>query len=90
MAVARGGLGAALLGDQIVVIGGEVVMSGRETLASVEAFDPAQGTGSFAPMLPVPLHGVPAVSLDGVLYVLGGSDRAGAIENRGRVLVYRP
>jgi hypothetical protein len=90
MAVARGGLGAAVLGDRIVVAGGEVVFLGLETLDSVEVFDPAQATWSFAPVLPVPLHGVPAAGLDGVLYVLGGSDRAGAIDNHGRVLMYRP
>jgi hypothetical protein len=38
----------------------------------------------------VPLHGVPAVALDGRLFVLGGSDRAGAVENRGRTLAYQP
>jgi hypothetical protein len=40
--------------------------------------------------MPVALHGLPAIGLDGRVYILGGSDRAGAIENQGRVFSYRP
>jgi len=31
-----------------------------------------------------------AVSVDGVIYVLGGADRAGAISNQGLVFSFRP
>jgi hypothetical protein len=59
-------------------------------LDSVEVLDPAQGSWVSDTALPVPLHGVPAVGLDGRVYMLGGSDRAGAIENAGRVLSWGP
>ena len=87
---ARGGIAATVLDGRIFVLGGEVIMSGRETLDSVEVLDPAAATWSFAPQMPVTLHGVPAVTHDGAVYVLGGSDRAAAADNRGRVLIYRP
>jgi hypothetical protein len=54
-----------------------VLAGGTATLDSVEVFDPALAAWMLAPSLPVPLHGGPAVTLDGRLYVLGGSDRAG-------------
>jgi hypothetical protein len=62
----------------------------RLTLDSVEILDPTQGSWIPGLALPVPLHGVPAVSLDGRVYVLGGSDRAGSIDNHGRVLSWEP
>jgi N-acetylneuraminic acid mutarotase len=83
---ARAGHAAAALAGKIVVLGGEVLSSGRETLDSVEVFDPQEGEWTTAEAMPVPLHGVPAVEVGGRLYVIGGSDRAGGIENRGRVL----
>ncbi len=42
------------------------------------------------PDLPLPLHGVPAVSVNGTIYVLGGADRAGAISNQGLVFALNP
>lgn len=88
--VARGGHGAAVLAGQAFVVGGEVIVHGRDTLESVEALDPQSGSWSFAPPMPVTLHGVPAAAVGDTLYVLGGSDRAAAAENEGRVLAYRP
>ena len=39
---------------------------------------------------PLPLHGVPAVNVDEVIYVLGGADRAGEISNQGLVFSLKP
>jgi N-acetylneuraminic acid mutarotase len=87
---ARAGHAAAVVGESIVVLGGEVLSSGRETLDSVEIFNPQEGIWKTVEPMPISLHGVPAVGIDGMLYVIGGSDRAGGIENRGRVLSWGP
>ena len=68
----RAGFAAAVVEGRIVVLGGEVLSGSRRTLDSVEIFDPAQGRWQPGPALPVPLHGVPAVSVNARLYVLGG------------------
>lgn len=90
MDVARAGFGAAVLMDEIVVVGGEVLSGRNQALVSVEIFDPATGVWSTGPDLPLGLHGVPAAAVNGELYVLGGSERAGGIDNNGRVLIYQP
>ena len=82
---ARGGFGATVWQGTIVVAGGEVLDS-LETLTSVEVLVDG-GWTEFDPM-PVALHGNAAVALDGRLYVLGGSRRAGAIANSGDALVW--
>lgn len=62
----------------------------RPTLSDAVTPDWLHGSWEQRQEMPVPLHGVPAAGYDGVLYVLGGSDRAGGIENRGRVVAYQP
>lgn len=42
----------------------------------------------FAAALPIPLHGVPAVTGDGLIYVVGGSTTAAA--NSDRLFAFRP
>lgn len=51
---------------------------------------PAAQTWSAVPRLLVPVHGVPAAVVDNVLYLLGGSSRAGGVANQGGVYAYRP
>jgi beta-N-acetylhexosaminidase len=63
-----------------------VLSGGRQALDSLEVFDLARGGWANGPALPVGLHGLPAAAVDGRLYLLGGSDRAGGIDNHGRVL----
>ena len=46
--------------------------------------------GNLAQTCLLPLHGVPAVNVDGTIYVLGGADRAGAISNQGLVFSLKP
>lgn len=88
--VARGGFAAATDGQRIFVAGGEVIMSGNLTLASVELFDPALGTWGSGSDLLFPVHGVDAVAHAGRFLVMGGSERAGGIDNQGRVQIYAP
>ena len=93
MAVARGGFGAAVAPSgedgRIVVAGGEVLTGERRALTSVEIYDPATEQWTAGPNLPVGLHGMPMIAYEDTLYVIGGSDWAGMIDNHGRVLVYR-
>ena len=86
---ARSGFGAAVVGDRIVVAGGEILGQRPWTaLASAEVYGPESGAWNLLPELPAGIHGMPVVGYDGAVYVLGGSDRAGGIDNRGRVLRY--
>ena len=88
--MARAGFGAAVFEGRIWVFGGEVLGLAPQTLSSIEVFDPQEGAWLPAGDLPVPLHGVPAVSSGSSIYLLGGSDKAGAIQNTGRTLEFRP
>ena len=71
----------------IVVAGGEVLTTGRLAAQSVEILDPALGAWASGPDLPYAVHGLGAAVWQGSFYLMGGSDRAGAIENVGRVQV---
>ncbi len=87
---ARAGFAAAVVEGRILVAGGEVIFTGSETLGSVELFDPNLGSWAFIEPLPAPVHGVGAATLVGQVYLPGGSDRAGAIDNLGRLQIYGP
>lgn len=88
MLEARSGHGATVVNGKIAAIGGEVLdRQPWQVLATAEIYDPSAGWSTL-PDLPVGLHGLPIAAASGSIYTLGGSDRAGAIENQGRVLVY--
>lgn len=88
---ARSGFGAAAVGGRIVVAGGEILGARPWTaLAGAEVYDPDTDAWTLLPELPAGIHGMPVVGFEGTAYVLGGSDRAGGIDNRGRVLKYDP
>ncbi len=80
----RSGFGASVVDESIVVAGGEV-FDPLEALTSVERlFD---GEWVLQDPLPYGLHGNPLVDLDGVLYLPGGSEQPGGVENRGSLLM---
>lgn len=84
--IARGGHAAVVLGERVIVMGGEVIMRGlKKTLADSEQLDNLSGSWRNAWNLPRPLHGMAAVSQGQTVYLLGGSDLAGAMINRGQV-----
>jgi N-acetylneuraminic acid mutarotase len=88
MIEARSGHGAAVVDGKIIAVGGEVLdRQPWQVLATAEIYDPAAGWSTL-PDLPSGLHGLPVATANGTIYTLGGSDRAGAIENQGRVLIY--
>ena len=87
MIEARSGFGAAAVGRGIIVAGGEILGARPwKALASAEAYDTVSGAWTLLAELPAGIHGMPVVGYEGTAYVLGGSDRAGGIDNRGRVL----
>jgi N-acetylneuraminic acid mutarotase len=86
LTTSRAGFGATSVGDLIVVAGGEVIFTGDEALQSVEILSSDASAWVLGPPLPVALHGVPMAADDGRVYLLGGSDRPGGIDNQGRVL----
>jgi N-acetylneuraminic acid mutarotase len=86
---ARGGHAAVVHDGKILVMGGEVIMAGRKTLADSEVLESLSGQWQRGPDLPTALHGVPVVSTGENLYILGGSQRAGAAVNRGRVYRFK-
>jgi N-acetylneuraminic acid mutarotase len=87
MQEARSGFGAAVIGEHLLVAGGEVFQP-MEALTRVEAFHPTLGYWTALPELPSGIHGNPVASVGRSLFILGGSDRAMGIDNHGRVLMY--
>jgi N-acetylneuraminic acid mutarotase len=89
---ARAGHAAAVVGEHIYVIGGELIMTRypEELVTSGEVYDPAVNRWVERFELPQAVHGVSAVTVDGVLYMIGGSSRAGGVNNSGNVWAYRP
>ena len=72
MPTARGGLGAAVVGGQIVAVGGE---STTGVYDDVEAYDVAKREWSELPKLPAGRHGLAVVAIGPVLYALAGADQ---------------
>ena len=85
----RSGFGAVAMGGVVYVAGGEV-LDPNEVLASSERLEMALGEWVEFESLPVGLHGHPLVSVDGTLYLPGGSTRAAGVENAGELWVIDP
>ncbi|MBW3578433.1 MAG: choice-of-anchor D domain-containing protein [Actinobacteria bacterium] len=66
---ARGGFGAAVLGTEILVIGGE---GGGRTHDTVEAYDTGTDSWRTLPPMPTPRHGIQAAECNGAIYVAAG------------------
>ncbi|CAN5300302.1 hypothetical protein BH18ACT5_BH18ACT5_18820 [soil metagenome] len=79
---ARSGFALVGFDDGLVALGGEV-FDPTNSLASVEVLAGEQWQPG--PVLPEGLHGVPAAVVDGTVYVLVGSRRAGDVDNAGDV-----
>jgi len=92
MQEARSGFVATVLGDSIYVAGGEIFDQSNGFVATaldtVERFDGDNWT--FGKPLPRQLHGVPLVTVDDSIYLLGGSMEAAAVNNTGEVWSLRP
>jgi N-acetylneuraminic acid mutarotase len=71
---ARGGTGAAAVGNTIVSVGGEAPGG---TVRSVYAYDVVRRRWSRLPDLPTPRHGLGVAALNGTVYVIGGGPQPG-------------
>jgi N-acetylneuraminic acid mutarotase len=80
---ARSGFGAAVVGDTLVVAGGEV-FEPDQALSSVELLSAGAGQWAMIDSLPHGVHGNPLVTIGAEVYLPGGSTRAAGIENDGR------
>jgi hypothetical protein len=85
----RSGFAAAVLGNRLVVTGGEALDPVR-LIVGMHFFDPAgQGWfGAAAPALDV--HGGPGATWSGRMFELLGSRAAGGVDNPGRTQVLTP
>ena len=90
LTTARAGHGTAVHKGKIFVMGGEVFTGGTKTLADSEVLESLSGQWQGGPGMPAALHGVPLASTGETLYILGGSERAGAVVNQGRVFRLSP
>jgi Kelch motif len=86
----RGGFAAAVVSDQIIISGGEVLGDSAAQLAYVEASTEVLAIGAdfwqVAARQPLPSHGVSGTSINGQFFLVGGSTVAGSVSNRsGRV-----
>jgi hypothetical protein len=76
----RGGFAAAVVGDQIVIGGGEFLGPPIRLEPSVEIYTAGSTSWQFGPDLPIPVHGVPGAALNGRFYAVSGSTAAGAAD----------
>lgn len=76
------------VGDGIVVADGEIPVPRQWTaLGSAEEYEPVSVVWTRLPVLTAGIHGMPVAAHEGTAFVLGGSDRAGGNDKRGRVLI---
>ena len=78
----RGGFAAAVVGEQIVIGGGEVLSQPARIEPTVEIYTAGADAWRFGPNLPVAVHGVTAAALNGRFYLVGGATVAGTADGR--------
>ena len=89
MPTPRAGYASAVVGNEIVVLGGE---GPSRTFAEVEAYKPSTNTWRALDPMPDPRHGIQAVACGGDIYVAAGGLKpyGDAPSNLNSVLVTRP
>ena len=83
----RGGFGAALIGDEIFVIGGE---GGGFAYNTVEAYDIVADTWTTYTPMPTARHGIQAAECDGLIYVAAGHEVQGGLGKSDVTEVFAP
>jgi N-acetylneuraminic acid mutarotase len=78
----RSGFGAVVVGEAIIVAGGEV-FDPDQALTSVERLNSETDGWLAVDALPHGLHGNPLVAIDGDVYLPGGSTRPAGVANDG-------
>lgn len=75
----RGGFAAAVVGDQLVIAGGENIgINPARVEPTVEVIVAGAERWAFAPSLPVPVHGVAGAAIGERFYAISGSTQAGS------------
>jgi N-acetylneuraminic acid mutarotase len=88
---ARGGFAAAVLNDQIIIGGGEIVNGALRVEPTVEIYTAGKDSWSFGPNLPVAVHGTAGAAINGRFYVVSGSTIAGSESGQtGRLFSFTP
>lgn len=77
MPQAQGGLAAAVLGDDLLVFGGEYFDNGGGVYPEVWRYQAVTDNWQQAGTMPLPRHGLGAVKLNNQVYVLGGASVVG-------------
>ncbi|MEW5681911.1 MAG: kelch repeat-containing protein [Pseudomonadota bacterium] len=77
MPQAQGGLAAAVLGDDLLVFGGEYFDNGGGVYSQVWRYQAGTDSWQQAGTMPLPRHGLGAVKLNNQVYVLGGASVVG-------------
>lgn len=77
MPQAQGGLAAAVLGDDLLVFGGEYFDNGGGVYPEVWRYQAGTDSWQQAGTMPLPRHGLGAVKLNNQVYVLGGASVVG-------------
>ena len=91
MPQAQGGIAAAALGGRLYVFGGEFFSSsGGGVYAECWVYDPAADRWSPIPSMPVPRHGLGAVTIGQEIFVVAGAAQAGGSGTTNRLSVYQP
>lgn len=73
----RGGFAAAVVGNRIVLTGGEVLERGSYVEGRTEIYSAGADAWEAGPDLPVPVHGVSGVAVEDRFIVVSGSTNAG-------------
>ena len=88
---AQGGIAAAALDGRLYVFGGEFFGSGGGGVYS-ESWEYDPGTDKWSPIadMPVPRHGLGAVTVGKEIFVIAGASQAGGEGTTNRLSVYSP
>ncbi|MEQ1517119.1 MAG: hypothetical protein ABL931_11595, partial [Usitatibacteraceae bacterium] len=82
----RGGFAAAVVGEQIVIGGGEVLSAPIRLEGKTEIYTAGADAWRLGPDLPLAVHGVTGAALNGSFYLVSGSTIAGSAAGQtGRV-----
>jgi len=81
----QGGLAAGVIAGSLFAFGGEFFSGDGGVYPELWAYAPETDTWSRGPDMRRPRHGHGAVSLDGVIYAIGGALKVGADETSGAV-----
>lgn len=91
MPQAQGGLACASLNGSIYVFGGEYFDNGGGGVYdAVWRYDTKTGQWDRAGTMPLPRHGLGAVTHNGAIWVIGGAAQAGAKQTSDRISIYAP